>query len=577
MYFKMSAKKISGDRDMKKKMKQSTLILILNAGSVAALLFMVFSLVCFRNVSDKINKANTERFELTYNANRFMNGSSYLTNEVRAYAATGKQGHYDNYWNEVNNLKNRDIGVENMEKIGLSGKEKELIDEMSELSNGLVPLEEEAMEYVKQGDKESALEYVYGDEYSNSISKINEIKSSFLEMLDERALGEVNRLIGVSMFISFFIYGSVIVVVILQVLTSYFTRKRIIAPIVTIENEMGEISQGNLSAVFPLEPDTSEIGRLTEAIHTTKRELKLYIKDIDDKLAQMAKGNMDLAIGDNYRGEFLSIQDSMRTILEALNRALAEINHSADQVASGSEQVASSAEELSQGAVEQSATVQELSGNMKVLGESLEAMASNAVEARNYSVTASDQLQFSNEKMDELSSAIRKIADASNQISGIIKIIEDIAFQTNILALNAAVEAARAGEAGKGFAVVADEVRNLAAKSSEAAQSTTVLIENMLKQMQQGTTLTTETTEALFKVVEGARLSTDLVDEIATKTNQQLKTLDEVLTGIDTISHVVESNAAAAEESAASAQELSGQAVSLKQSVERFKLRSDDV
>lgn len=577
MYFKKSAKKISGDRDMKKKMKQSTLILILNAGSVAALLFMVFSLVCFRNVSDKINKANTERFELTYNANRFMNGSSYLTNEVRAYAATGKQGHYDNYWNEVNNLKNRDIGVENMEKIGLTSQEKELINEMSDLSNSLVPLEEEAMEYVKQGDKGSALEYVYGDEYSNSISKINEIKSSFLEMLDERALGEVNRLIGVSMFISFFIYGSVIIVVILQVLTSYFTRKRIIAPVTTIENEMAEISQGNLSADFPLEPDTSEIGRLTEAIHTTKRELKLYISDIDEKLAQMAKGNMDLEIGNNYRGEFLAIQDSMRAILGALNHVLSEINYSADQVASGSEQVASSAEEISQGAVEQSAIVQELSGNMKILGESLETMASNATEAHNYTVTASDQLRFSNVKMEELSLAIKKIADASSQISGIIKLIEDIAFQTNILALNAAVEAARAGEAGKGFAVVADEVRNLAAKSSEAAQSTTVLIENMLKQMQQGTELTTETTEALLKVVEGARLSTEIVDEIATKTNQQLKTLDEVLGGIDTISRVVESNASAAEESAASAQELSGQAISLKQSVERFKLRSDNV
>lgn len=556
-------------------MKQSTLILILNAVSIAALLFMVFSLVCYSNVSNKINKANTERFDLTYNANRFMNGSSYLTNEVRAYAATGKQEHYDNYWDEINNLKNRDIGVENMEKIGLTSQEQELIDEMSELSNSLVPLEEEAMENVQQGDKESALEYVYGDEYSSSIAKINEIKSTFLETLDDRALAEVNRLIGISKFISFFLFLSVVVVAVLQVLTSYFTRKRIIAPIVTIQNEMGEISQGNLSAVFPLEPDTSEIGQLTEAIHTTKRELKRYISDIDEKLATMAEGNMDLAIGHDYRGEFLPIQDAMRTILNALNHALQEINNSADQVAAGSEQVASSSEELSQGATEQSATVQELSGNMKVLGESLEAMASNATEARNCSVTASQQLQVSNEKMEELTSAIRKISEASNQISGIIKMIEDIAFQTNILALNAAVEAARAGEAGKGFAVVADEVRNLAAKSSEAAQSTTVLIENMLKQMQQGTELTTETTEALLKVVEGAKQSTDLVDEIASETNQQLKTLDEVLGGIGMISNVVESNAAAAEESAASAQELSGQAVSLKRSVERFKLRRD--
>jgi len=138
---------------MKKKMKQSTLLLVLNSISILALLFMAFCLFSYSGVNRKINKANSERFELTYNANRFMNGSPYLTNEVRAYAATGKQEHYDNYWNEVNNLKNRDIGVGNMKALGLTQEEQSRIDEMSNLSNTLVPLEEKAMDDVAAGKR----------------------------------------------------------------------------------------------------------------------------------------------------------------------------------------------------------------------------------------------------------------------------------------------------------------------------------------------------------------------------------------------------------------------------------------
>ena len=427
---------------------------------------------------------------------------------------------------------------------------------MSELSNTLVPLEEEAMDNVMEGDREAAVKYVYGEEYSTSIAKINELKSTFLKTLDERAVEEVDGLIGTSKIILTCLILSLVLIAVMQVLTSYFTRKRIIRPIVKIQNEMGEIANGNLSDEFALEADTSELGRLTEAIHTTKRELKIYISDIDAKLAQMAEGNMDLEIGDDYRGEFLPIQRAMRTILEALNLALSEINEAADQVAAGSEQVATSAQVLASGSTEQASTVQTLSDSIEELGESLKSMASNAIAARDCSESAGRQLEVSNGKMEDLSGSIDKIAEASGQINGIIKMIEDIAFQTNILALNAAVE-----------------VRNLAAKSSEAARNTTVLIENMLEQVKQGTVLTNDTTQALLKVVEGAQQSIQLVEEIASVSNGQVEALDHVLNGIREISDVVESNAATAEESAASAEQLSSQAANPKQSASRFRLR----
>ena len=130
---------------------------------------------------------------------------------------------------------------------------------------------------------------------------------------------------------------------------------------------MGEISQGNLSAAFSLQPDTSEIGRLVASIHETKQELKKYINDIDDKLAQIAQGNMDLSIEEDYRGEFLPIQNAMRQILDSLNQALLQINYTAEQVAQESERMTSDAQILSSGAVAQASAVQELSASIQEL------------------------------------------------------------------------------------------------------------------------------------------------------------------------------------------------------------------
>ena len=158
---------------MKKAINQSLLTLILNGISILSLIFMTICLYSYRNVNTQLNRANEDRYDLTYNANRFMNGSSYLTNEVRAFAATGLQEHYDNYWNEVNTLKNRDQGVAAMQEIGLTSAEQKMIDDMYALSNQLVPLEEEAMENVRAGKRSAALDYVYGTEYSESIAQIN--------------------------------------------------------------------------------------------------------------------------------------------------------------------------------------------------------------------------------------------------------------------------------------------------------------------------------------------------------------------------------------------------------------------
>ena len=554
-------------------MKQSKLITILNGISIFALVLMAILLLVYANANNQLSEDNKARYDLTYNANRFMDGSTYLTEEVRAYAATGDKTHYDNFQNEVNNLKNREAGVAAMQEIGITAEEQGMIDQMSSLSNDLVPLEENAMKNVQEGNLEEALDYVYGEQYNTTILQVNELKEEFLSALETRTSKSIQVLNTRSMIIQIFLFLSLILVIIIQLIIMSVTRRRILKPIIAVRDQMGEISRGNLSAEFPLEPDTSEIGMLVDSIHGTKTVLKQYIHDIDSKLAQMAEGSMDLSIDTDYIGEFLPIQNALRQILDSLNHALSHINQTARLVSDESEQVASDSRVLSDGAVDQASAIEELSASILSLSGQVSSTSQDADTARKISVDSAAQLNTCSKQMDKLTSAMENISESSQQISGIIKTIEDISFQTNILALNASIEAARAGVSGKGFAVVADEVQSLANKSADAAQDITNLIERSIELVKYGTALSDETTKALSVGVSGAQSSADLIQKIADSAQQQALSLEQLTAGVEQISVVIQTNTNTAEKSASSANELYRQAGELKQSVQRFKLR----
>ena len=558
---------------MKKTISQSLMTSILNGISILSLIFLVTYLFSYGSMSSQLSNANEERFNLTYNANRFMNGSAYLTNEVRAFAATGMQEHYDNYWNEVNNLQNRDKGVAAMQEIGITSEEQKMIDDMYALSNQLVPLEDEAMKNVLEGKRTAAIEYVYGDEYNDSITKINALKEQFLADLNTRTLEKVDGLVRRTNELRVEMIVALVIVGLMQLCNMLFIQIKVLRPVRAVKNQMMEISRGNLSARFDLTSDTSEIGRLVDSIHETKRELKKYISDIDAKLTQMAQGNMNLKIDNDYRGEFLPIQTAMGQILDALNGALSKINVTSEQVSEESDRVAAGAQSLSSGTVQQAAAVEELSASIQEISKGVNSTSADAEDARKASMGAMTHLMICNEKMEALKTAIDDISTSSRQIGGITKAIEDISFQTNILALNASVEAARAGEAGKGFAVVADEVQSLANKSSESAKNIAELIENSIKQVQSGASLSVDTMEALTHVIAGGQQSTEMVERIAESATQQAQSLAQVTEGMRQISDVVQTNAATAQESAASAEELQNRAKDLKASVQKFRLR----
>ena len=231
------------------------------------------------------------------------------------------------------------------------------------------------------------------------------------------------------------------------------------------------------------------------------------------------------------------------------------------------------AQALSQGATEQASSIEELSASITEITDQINKNAENAKQANDSAEHAGREIMNSNEQMRSMVEAMDEITVKSSEISKIIKVIDDIAFQTNILALNAAVEAARAGAAGKGFAVVADEVRNLASKSAEAAKGTTVLIEESIAAVQSGSEIARRTAEMLDESANVTRQAVSLIEKITEASIMQAESAAQINVGVEQISSVVQTNSATSEESAAASEELSGQAELLKSLVGKFRLR----
>ena len=264
--------------------------------------------------------------------------------------------------------------------------------------------------------------------------------------------------------------------------------------------------------------------------------------------------------------------NSLSRLVKKNRHAMLGIRDAAEQVALGSSQVAGASEALAQGTTEQAGVIQEITASIADVAGKTRQNADEANKVAELTVQTVENAQRGNEQMHQMMEAMREINQASENISKIIKVIDDIAFQTNILALNAAVEAARAGDAGKGFAVVAEEVRSLAAKSAAAASETAEMIEDSMHKVEVGSSIADDTARALELVTTAVKESGELIRSIAESSNYQATEIAQIDQAVEQVAQVVQNNSATSEQCAAASVELSNQAKKMQEMLAIYQL-----
>ena len=297
------------------------------------------------------------------------------------------------------------------------------------------------------------------------------------------------------------------------------------------------------------------------------------IYKLKDAANKIAEGDLTVKVNVNSKDEIGDLAQAFTQMADTTNEIMTQINTAVVQVAAGAKNISDSSISLSEGATEQASAVEELTSSIEEISAQTRQNAENANKANQLTIDAQTSALQGNSQMQEMLKAMNDINSSSNSISKIIKVIDEIAFQTNILALNAAVEAARAGHHGKGFAVVAEEVRNLAARSAKAAEETTDMIETSIVKVNEGTKIANNTAMALEEIVNTVTKVAELVEGITHASNEQSLGIEQISQGVIQVSQVVQANSANAEESASASEKLSSQADLLRKNVARFKTK----
>ena len=518
------------------------------------------------------NRISSEQLEDTMYLNQYRLGSKALTAAVQAYSVTGDQQYYDAYMKELNEDKNRDIAWAGLEENDIKAEEWDKLNQIAGLSNGLVPLEEAAMSSVAGGEMQSAIDYVFGDQYGETIQQINAITDDAISTIQTRMERKKNILAFIEIVAALCFLVSFLVLVNQILYTTKFASKELLQPIINVSDQMTQLAAGDLHSEFHMQKDDSEVGRMVEAICYMKSSLTNIIGEITSILDQMGQGNYQVTIRQEYVGDYQLIRDAFNRITDEMKQTVTTIQEASGEINCGAGQLADAADNLATACTSQAGQVSVVAEHINELNTIIASNKKDAEEAVKISNLSASTLTAGNAKMEELKDAIQEISSSSEKISSIIGAIEDIATETNLLALNAAIEAARAGEAGKGFAVVAEQVKKLAEESSQAVGKTTQLIETTIAAVQNGTTIADEAAANMEDVVMSSTEVGERIQKIVEQFAREENSIGRINDNIAEIAGIVDNNSATSEETAAISEEQKSQAEAMVELIGRFKI-----
>lgn len=418
--------------------------------------------------------------------------------------------------------------------------------------------------YLEQGDFRLAQMYFM----ENGVASAIVAKENLVDMITSLkafAAQEKDLMHKANLRCFFVMIGILVFAAVFAFDIAYTVTGNIRRPVGVLIDASKKVAEGDTDVEIS-QTSTDEMGVMMKCVD----EIVENIRKQESVMERIADGDLRMKVV--LRSERDIMGRALKKMVDDNNFVLRDIQQAAWQISNGSSELSAASQTLAQGATEQASAIEQITASIKDIASQARQNADLTEDAKLVVENAKNSAVSGNGQMQEMVKAMHGINEASENISKIIRVIDDIAFQTNILALNAAVEAQRAGTHGKGFAVVAEEVRSLAAKSAAASKETEELIEDSIKKVEYGSKLAENTAEALRDITQRVEQIVELIEGSASASNIQAAAASQIDTALSQVSTVVQTNSATSEECAAACVQLSGQAERLKELLGHYRL-----